>query len=81
MEGKAHDFKATFTLGACTNAGPNNIIAGDFNAHFNYWDNLIQIGDQDHGDTEGEGIENWMATGNTGTNTYRSNQGMTQSRL
>ena len=68
------------TLGVCTNTGPDNIIAGDFNAHSNYWDDRIQNEEQDHRDTQGEDIENWMARsgaelGNTGLNTYRSNQG------
>ena len=75
-EGKANGFKAEYTLGTCINAGPNNLLAGDFNAHSNYWDDRLQNEVLERADEEGEDIEEWMDTtgaelGNDGTNTFR----------
>ncbi len=54
----------------------DNFLAGDFNAHSNYWDDRLQNEVLERADEEGEDIEEWMDTtgaelGNDGTNTFR----------
>ena len=50
----------TNTLTACLNRGPNQIIAGDFNAHSSMWDAREDI----MPNHDGEDIEEWVTNNN-----------------
>ena len=59
------------TLTACLNRGPNQIIAGDFNAHSTIWDSREDILPNE----DGESIEEWITSNgvqcaNNGEPTY-----------
>ena len=59
------------TLTACLNRGPNQIIAGDFNAHSSIWDSREDILPNE----DGESIEEWITSNgvqcaNNGEPTY-----------
>jgi len=74
---KEFGFTADYTLSKTISAGPDNLVAGDFNMRSIYWDQNIPYHDYSDAVREGTRVEAWLRTegaevGNDGTGTYRN---------